>query len=296
MFETNSAVCEPLRRIIDQHNVFNRWLKLLFGSLNSVMQDGLGRNQTVVLPYGEEPWGEPKTWSSADDGHAAAQLLAELGIVRAASAFEDYLQGVIDEIDRAKVPTPTAKQKNPIDRVLRRLSFQSSAGPSLAMVRFFDCARNCIVHQMGRANSELVELSPATDLQKALDVAGARKKAKWKPAIPPISLGAAVSWKPRHAILASEAYYRVAVAIDGKLVNLLGQARFVSMAAYWAVSSPVPVVAARRSLVATIRSELSERYRVSIEANEIGPLLKSVGKWDRITAQFRQRYPDRPFA
>ncbi len=257
------------------------------------MEGGLERNQTIALPYGEEPWGEPKTWSSAAEGRAAAELLAELGIVRATSAFEDYLQGVLTEIDRAQSPTLPATQASVLERVLVRLSMEPCARPSLVMVHFFDCARNCIVHQMGRANNELVTLSGAKELHSALAASTGRKNAKWKPAVPQISLGAPVIWKPRHAILASDAYYRVAVAIDRKLVEILGHARFVAMAAHWAVAAPVPVVRVRRSLIATIRSALADRYRVSIKAGEIGPLLKSVEKWDHVRALFHQKYPDR---
>ena len=58
--DTTRAVSEPLRRIIDHHNAFNRRVKLLYGSLNKVMSDGLGNDVAVALPYGDEPWGEPK--------------------------------------------------------------------------------------------------------------------------------------------------------------------------------------------------------------------------------------------
>lgn len=290
------AVSEPLRRIIDHHNAFNRRIKLLFGSLNKVMEDGLEKNNSTTLPYGEEPWGEPKTWSSSLDGYAAAELLAELGIVRVASAFEDYLLGVIAEIDRAQISTPKATQADPVDRVLQRLSVEAADVPSLAIVRFFDCARNCIVHQMGRANSELVTLNDTKQLRDALAISSTREKAKWKPTLPSISLGASVVWKPRHAILASDAYYRLAVAIDAKLVERLGPARLVSMAAHWALFAPVPVVTVRRSLIATLRTALNDRYFVDVEADEIGHLLRSVGKWEQIKSFFLEKYPDRPLA
>jgi hypothetical protein len=215
--DTTKAVSEPLRRIIEHHNAFNRRVKLLFGSLNKVMSDGLGDDLAVALPYGDEPWGEPKEWSSSMDGHAAAALLAELGIVRAASAFEDYLQGVIAELDRAGIPARNINADS-IERVLVRLSFESSNRPSLDLVRFFDCARNCIVHQMGRANAELVDRSVAKGLADALANSTPRAKAKWKPKIPATSLGKPVTWRPRHAILASDAYYKAAVAIDKRLL------------------------------------------------------------------------------
>lgn len=294
--ETRRAVSEPLRRIIEQHNAFNRRIKLLFGSLNKVMEDGLKVNQTIALPYGEEPWGAPKTWGSAADGYAAAELLAELGIVRAASAFEDYLQGVIAEIDRSQISTPSARNADLLKRVLLRLAMKPPVRPSLAMVRFFDCARNCIVHQMGRANNELVALSGSKELSDGLAASSARRKAKWKPALPPISLGAQVVWKPRHAILASDAYYQAAVVIDRELVNFLGPAGLVAMASHWAVAAPLAQVTTRSSLIATIRSALNNRYRVLVKAQEIGPLLKSVGKWDQVKSVFHQKYPDRSLA
>ncbi|WP_157386400.1 hypothetical protein U8P80_35020 (plasmid) [Rhizobium beringeri] len=286
------AVSEPMRRVIDHHNSFNRRVKLLFGSLNKVMDDGLKDNVPTSLPYGQEPWGEPKIWSSAADGHAAAELLGELGVVRAASAFEDFLQGVISEIDRSQLSTTPSTPSDLIERVLSRLSMEQSARPSLPAVRFFDCARNCIVHQMGRANSELVTLSGTKELHDGLAASSARKRAKWKPVLPQISLGEPIVWKPRHAILASESYYRVAIAINVGLVDFLGRAHFVAMAAHWALAVPVPCVAVRRSLISTIRTALNNRYRVNIDAQEIAPLLKSIDRWEHIKALFQQNYPN----
>ena len=62
--DTTRAVSEPLRRIIDHHNAFNRRVKLLYGSLNKVMSDCLGNDVAVALPYGDEQRGEPKQSSS----------------------------------------------------------------------------------------------------------------------------------------------------------------------------------------------------------------------------------------
>ena len=210
------------------------------------------------------------------DGHAAAGLLAELGIVRAASAFEDYLQGVIAELDRANIPARNINA-DLIERVLVRLSFESPNRPSLDLVRFFDCARNCIVHQMGRANAELVDRSVAKGLADALANSTPRAKAKWKPKIPATSLGKPVTWRPRHAILASDAYYKAAVAIDKRLRTVLGDGRLVAMAAYWAVTAPIPVVEARSSLIATLRSALNDRYRVKVKATRpLQPIRKDL--------------------
>jgi hypothetical protein len=287
------AMSEPLRRIVDHHNAFNRRVKLLFGSLNKVMSDGLGKNVAVTLSYGEEPWGEPKQWSSSSDGHAAAQLLAELGIIRAASAFEDFLQGVIAELDRAAIPAASANM-DLVERIIVRLSFEAAERPSLELVRFFDCARNCIVHQMGRANVELVNLSTANGFVQALTIATPRAKAKWKPSVPAISLGKPVLWKPRHAILASDAYYKVAVAIDQRLVTVLGDGGFIAMATHWAVAATIPAVPVKRSLVATLAFALNGRYRLKVKVTEIAPLLKSAGKWEQAKSIFQKRYPGRP--
>jgi hypothetical protein len=289
--DTRRAVSEPLRRIKEQHEGLNRTIKLLFGSLNKVMEDGLKDNQTTALPNGEEPWGPSETWASAADGYAAAELLAELGIVRAASAFEDYLQGVIAEIDRSQKSTPSAKNADLLEQVLVRLAM--SAEQSFALVRFFDCARNCIVHQMGRANANLVALSDTRELFDELAVSSARRNAKWKPELPPISLGEKVVWKPRHAILASDAYYKSAVEIDRQLVNFLGPAGLVAMASHWAVVAPLAGATARSSLIATIGWELHNRYLVRLQSKEIAPLLKSVDRWERAKSVFHAKYPDR---
>ena len=258
------------------------------------MSDGLEIDIAATLPYGDEPWGEPKQWSSSVDGYAAAALLAELGIVRAASAFEDYLQGIIAELDRAGCPAPPSLKVDLLERVFARLAIDLSNRPSLDLVRFFDCARNCIVHQMGRANAELVELGAESGLTKAMASLTPRAAAKWKPAIPTISLGETVMWRPRHAIMASDAYYKVAVAIDKVFIATLEDGRLVAMAAYWAVAAPFTIVEAKRSLIATLRSALNDRYLVKIKATEIGPILKSVNKWEQAKSSFHARNRDRP--
>lgn len=95
----------------------------------------------------------------------------------------DFLQGVISEIDRSQLPTPRSMSSDLIKRVLSRLSLAQSARPSLAAVRFFDCVRNCIVHQMGRANSELVMLRDFKELHDdAHEIAPLLKSIdRWEP-------------------------------------------------------------------------------------------------------------------
>jgi hypothetical protein len=69
------------------------------------------------------------------------------------------------------------------------------------MATFFDVARNCVVH---RASSELAASCAA---QAFLKIARSLAKTSWEmeSAPPPIKEGDIVDWRPRHAIMASDA-------------------------------------------------------------------------------------------
>lgn len=91
--EADTATIEPLARPIEFHNAFNRSMKVSFGALallseqsKAARSDGL-----VTLPTGTEPWGRETRGRNLDSRiRDAAIFVAELGIARAAAAFEDY--------------------------------------------------------------------------------------------------------------------------------------------------------------------------------------------------------------
>lgn len=139
----------------------------------------------------------------------------------------------------------------------------------LAIVSLFEVARNCVVHRSGRASPQLTEFAATTDLQQVIarwpkrNRNGPPRTGKWKVSIPTISINERVAWQPRHAILASDAYYRLAKALDRYLIGILGERGIVKMAAHWGFfADPCVPSHAKLNPQVVIRQLLFRRYCV----------------------------------
>jgi hypothetical protein len=285
--DLSRAVSEPFVSVIGFHNSFNRNIKFAFGAIAAIEppSDGL-----LELPTGGEPWGETTLWknSTAMKGNAS-QFIAELGIARAESAFEDYLRGVTAELDRAGIQIPASFPPQIGPSIDSRIQIPAQALTTLASLReFFDCVRNCVVHRSGRASNNLAALASSNALGTALLTWG-KRRVGWSVSIPSITPGQIVPWQPRHAILASDVYYRFAMLIDRQLVTVLGPTHFAKMAAHWCLlaDSKVPC-SAYRSPEAMVRTLLQNRYKAkgTTQAGVIAAL-KATGCWQQCRDAYR---------
>jgi len=294
--DLQNTITEPFVKILNFHNDFNRHIKLSVGALEfwkaSAMAAANGISMT--LPTGSEPWGATHLKNPKDATEKTEAFIAELGIVRAASAFEDYISGADAELNRAK-PNPDAVVADSSHaRLMARLRIDRAAITNLLTVaEFFIVARNCIVHRSGRASSELAALSANESFRKALATTP-KRKGKWRVSIPLVEAGIPVSWQPRHAIMASDAFFKLAQALDDQLVESLSAVGIVRMAAYWCFfdTNPAPCVA-KRDAQTMIRSQLADRYSVN-DASEGETIahLKSIGKWDACLKEYVRRFPN----
>ena len=314
--DLSHAISEPLARQIAFHNAFNRNVKLTVGALVRYGEQTQGE---VVLPEGGEPWGDPRKWRNLGASIPDAKtFISEIGLVRAASAFEDYLIGATAELDRwegrARAlgrATPADAQKATLDlgegqgeqvddteesvRSLRRVAERlgvdlAKFAADVTMVKFFNVARNCVVHRSGRASRGFAEMKASDDLADALRT-WPRRIGNWTIGVPDVKEGHVVAWQPRHAILASAVYYRFSQAVDAAVVSALGEDGVVTMAAYWGLladnSTPCD---AKINAECLIRTLLFGRYCVreaSIPA--IVNILRSAGVWDDARKAFQDR-------
>lgn len=290
------AISEPFVKLIQFHNGFNRNIKSSVGALefwNATIK-GIGSAALTTLPTGKEPWGAATYWKNPEAAVETTEaFITELGIVRAASAFEDYITGADAELNRGN-PNPAPSNGNTsYDRLIDRLSMSETAIANfLRVVEFFIVARNCIVHRSARASRELVELSQSADFANAL-AGWPKRNGKWRVSIPVIEKGRHVAWQPRHAIMASDAFFKLAQAIDAALVANLQPQGMVRMAAHWCFfdDNPAPC-AAKRNAQIMVRSQLADRYFVkALTEGDTVSFLKSVGKWDDCLKIFSTRFP-----
>ncbi len=299
--DLNAAISEPLARIIAFHNSFNRSVKLSFGALELLSaQSGRDeRAEAVSLPTGGEPWGRETRWRNLDEPlKDAAVFIAELGIARAVAAFEDYATGAKGEFDRAcLLPVRPKKEGTPALDGFDAIVGLDAAKISdlMRLAEFFNTARNCVVHRSNRASAQLAAMRADPDLIQTLS-SWPKRAGNWIVSLPAVVEGHAIEWRPRHAILASDVFYRAAVTLDRALVHQMDAVALTRMAAHWCffADSPAPC-AAKHSPERMVRSQLTDRYKVrGLTVADTVSLLRAGGCWDRVRAEWNTRFPDGP--
>ncbi len=301
MLDLKAAISEPLARIIAFHNAFNRSVKLSFGALEMLSrQSGCDeRAEAVSVPTGSEPWGRETRWRNLDDPlKEAAIFIAELGIARAAAAFEEYATGAKSEFDRAGLqPVRLKKEGAPalggFDAIVGLDATKISDLTRLA--EFFYVARNCVVHRSNRASAQLAALRVDPNLSQTL-IIWPKRTGKWTVSLPPVVEGHTIEWRPRHAILASDVFYRAAVTLDRALVQQMDAVALVRMAAHWCFFADPPApCTSKHSPETMVRSQLTDRYKVrGLTVGDTVSLLREAGYWDRVRAEWNTRFPDGP--
>lgn len=303
----DKAISEPFASLIEFHNQFNRNIKFSFGALSSLrIKRPTAERSLINLPTGGEPWGQSTAWRDAESMISSAEVfIAEIGITRASSAFEDYVIRSIAELHRfCGDPEPGEGEGNLGDLLGRLKADRKVLADELTMVSLFEVARNCVVHRSGRASPQLTELAGTTDLQQVIARWPKRNRnvpqrtGKWKVSIPTVSINERVAWQPRHAILASDAYYRLAKALDRYLVGILGERGIVKMAAHWGFfADPCVPAYAKLNPQVVIRQLLFRRYCVGVESQDaLISVLRDVGKWDAVRKAFDAQHPKQPRA
>ncbi len=113
------ANTEPYYRFLRAHEDLGTNLKLVYGALHAISQ-----NETPVtsdpggvlisLPTGGEPWGKDTQWRSVKARiPKVRKLVSDMGLVLAASAFEDFLTNVLSEHTRFSDFTRRQKSHEP---------------------------------------------------------------------------------------------------------------------------------------------------------------------------------------
>ena len=289
------AITEPLVGLIAFHNQFNRNIKFSFGAIAHLQAQARARPEgPISLPTGGEPWGA-MSWNDIDVMATSAEtFIAEMGIVRAASAFEDYMTGALAEFDRAMGNPAPVEADTSVSRFITRLGCnRAGLERQLVMSDFFEEARNCIVHRSGRANALLARLASSEKLRQTV-ASWPKRTGKWKVALPDVVSGEVVRWQPRHAIMASDAYYRLATAMDRHLIAVLDERGVVRMAAHWCLFAE-NIVQGRGKLNVQVRLRalLADRYcAIADSQEEVIAALRDVGIWEKVRKEFDKRFPD----
>lgn len=298
--DLSEAISEPFVQLIDFHNAFNRGIKVSFGAL-IFLADQTKSNEPgaiVAVPTGNEPWGAATRWRDLGGPLKEASIfISEMGITRAAAAFENYLIDAKSEFDRATLQPAhdTGTGAPALKRFDALLGANEEAMQDLtAMAEFFDTARNCVVHRSNVASDQLARLRNAPATLAAL-TGWPKRTGKWALSLPPVVEGQVVEWQPRHAIFASDVFYRCARALDRILVDRMGPASLARMAAHWClIADPAAPCPAKLNPETMVRRQLMSRYRSITTIPETVSLLKQTDMWDKARAAWSKQYPDGP--
>lgn len=302
---------EALIELVHFHDEFNSNIKLTFGSLayvnaNNVLIASPQAGQALPLPNGGEPWGRNMRWNNMPASfQKAATFISELGIASANSSFQDFLIRLKADIDRnlgfqgiatasASVTIIADEEDDDRSKVEQILALCGAQIPSeiTTMRSFFSIARNCIVHRSNKASARLEELSRSQEFRDAL-ATWPKRVGKWSVDVPIIQQGHKIEWLPRHAILASDVYYRCGVAIDRQVVELLGTGGMTRLAAFWCLLADQPVeCGAKRDAETMVRNQLINRYRArNVDVRDMMIELRQFGFWERVRQAYLLMHP-----
>lgn len=296
--DISKANTEPFFLLHRFNEEFNRNMKIAVGALGVVARTKQKKaaKKTLKLPTLGEPWGNQTLWKDiVKEIPGTKRFLSQIGIVRVFSAFEDFLIGAKAEFDRnahlrGLEGSGNASQDLPV--LYSELGWNDQAIEQFTpLFNYFVVLRNCIAHQSGRANATLVELDAGEDLKKCLW--GWKSKRNKKPSpLPNVAIGKEIPILPRHAVLAAEVCYRIALDVNEKLRESLGIEGLVYMAAYHALLSEDRIQThGRKFPESLINYVLTDRYRVDIDKREVIGVLKSIGKWDEYRHAFERLFP-----
>lgn len=305
----NGANTEPYYRFLRAHEDLGSNIKLVYGALHAISQDEKpitsGRDTNLILlPTGGEPWGKNTRWRSVKTRiPKLRKLISEMGLVLAASAFEDFLTNVHSEharfsdfaqIQRSAEPASVEEGE---DREQLRTLFSALQWDItrieylLPLYDYFIITRNCVVHRSGRATRALVEKAESDVLAECVKKWPSRP-GRTIPQLPQVQEGREISLLPRHVILFSEVCQRIALDIDGRLLKFLGVEGLVYLAAYHGLLSDNPIQTdARRSPERVINLMLTERCQVQLaDEFEVIAILKEMNLWTACRTKYKKLF------
>ena len=298
--DLSKAITEPYAQMIEFHNAFNRSIKVSFGAMVYLGTQKKKGDESVPIsvPTGNEPWGNETRWRALDSPlREASVFVSEMGIARAAAAFENYLTDAKSEFDRAKLIEALPKKSGStafhgFDAILGAniVELQSL----LAMAEFFTVARHCVVLRSNCASAHLQELREAKATIDSLDK-WPRRSGGWTLSLPKIVEGQMVEWQPRHAIFASDVFYKCAQALDRVLVGRMDAASLARMAAHWCFFADPPAPCrAKIYPERMVLQQMTQRYKARGTVADTIDLLKKIDMWGKVRTAWAKQYPDGP--
>jgi hypothetical protein len=305
-----SANTEPFYVFHRFAEALNRRVKCITAAIKfTKMAVGQGKAATKIMSAlieaTGEPWGNLNHYDPNEELLAAGPFLAEMALVRADSAFEDFLESVQAEIHRLEAfkgeqtqpwTPPEAGDEETELSALRPSKLYDRHGwdwqplkDELAVYQWFHWTRNSIVHRNGRLTASAIKTFAGADFQATWKkLTTARKKPPMT--LPPFS-GEYVELRPRDVVFFTSICRRIAAHLNEQLRAMLGEDGLYLMAAHHSLlrEKPVDDHIRRRSPDVVVNHYLANRVRArSFPTSATPQILRRLKVWDRC----RQRYEE----
>ncbi len=169
----------------------------------------------------------------------------------------------------------------------------------LALLPVFDFFRRCrnrILHQDGRAGSELIDFSKSTELQKAFKSLAPRVL-RMTPDLPSLAESEPIVLTPAHAILFLVVVQTLFNALAYRVRSKLDENGYLRMVAHYAYgSSHHPFRQDRyKDVLYPATTFLRQRYTVGkLNKEELIRRFRRLGLWDAMLVRFNALFPTTP--
>jgi len=305
--DVTRATSEPLYRFVKFHDTLNRRVKTttaaLVGTGRSI-GEGKRASQRLsrLIERSGEPWGTKNHW--ADPGLEIADsvaFFAELAVVRADSAFEDFTISIVGDWDRwmafnhhgenAVPGLAAAIEPDDLSRILQpccRFGFHVGTVGDLAPVyNFFHALRNCIVHRNGRSSQALIDIHRTAMFANAWKAFRARRKKA--PPSPPLYDDERITVSPWQVIFFSGVCRVIATEVNAVFTRSIGEDGLIFLAAYHSLTTtPISTI----SPFPRTPEGLMNRYLTSgrgVRPDSTTEVIKFLKKL-KIWAEYRQTF------
>ena len=230
--DTSEATSSHLRDFSSFHIDLNKYMKLSVAALNHLSDASNDPKElsdliAELIKSAGERW-YPSNY--VDPHHEIEDLkfqLTESALMRVYSSFEVFLDEISGSYSEYKVKEPVkvdpASYGSAVTKLFSAFGWDTKSIEYLLPVyHFYNIARHCVVHQMGKANKELIELSTSRSFLDAIE--------NWPTVIPGNQLSPPptvkgnqkIDLRPHHAITYSDVCYRLASKINRKLIEMVG--------------------------------------------------------------------------
>ena len=276
-----------------------------------------------------EPWTKRRVFPNpADQVLAARSMFCNMAVVRAVAAFDAFTTSLtIDATEfsgkvRAMVPfqhqhTGIASSPKGATRTgcchaqarsyLASIDFSermdilgthfgwhgdAHISALLPFWQFFRRARNRIVHGDGTCGEHLAEYAVSTEFAGAVAHWNSHHARHKAPELPHLAPDSAITFEPRHAILAESVQFAIAKRADPYVAAMLGPSGLFEMAVYYGLLAPAhPYRTARQKTLEGAVNLFLSRYRVKdVSPEATATLITQLGLRPGARQRFKETY------